>query len=133
MPSTLFQDFNQNTPITSTWLNDVNKVTYSPTGVPKSATQSAAAWVRFSVTGGIVSIQQSSNVSTVTRTATGVYQIVYGSSLTNADNVYSLSMGQAGFLVPSAELVNGVTISTFNTADAAVDPVFVTLVVFGNN
>jgi hypothetical protein len=35
MASTTFQDYNQNTPIVASWLNDVNAEVYTPTGIPK--------------------------------------------------------------------------------------------------
>ena len=133
MASTQFQDFNQNNPIVSSWLNDINNGVYTAVGTSKKAIQSTAAWVRFSVTGGVVAIQQSSNISTVVRTGTGVYVITYGAPLTNATNCYGVLMSQAGFAFESAEAVGSVTITTHDTTNAAVDPASVSVQIFGAN
>lgn len=133
MASTTFQDYNQNNPIVSDWLNDVNGVTYTPTGLKKTAIQSSAAWVRFSISGAVVTIQQSSNVLSVARTAVGVYVVTYGVRMVLAANCYEVSMAVAGFIVPSAETVNSVTLTCTNMANTAVDPTSVSLVVHGAN
>lgn len=133
MASTNFQDYNQNTPIVAAWLNDVNAGIYSPGGIPKKAVQSAAAWARFSVAGGVVTIQQSSNIATVTRTSAGLFVITYGAPLTNAANCYSFSTNLAGFQQVSAEAVGSVTVQFSNTADAATDPTLASVVIFGAN
>jgi hypothetical protein len=133
MASTTFQDFNQNTPIVSSWLNDVNSGTYTPAGTVRVALQSAVAWVRFSITGGVVAIQQSSNISSVVRTGVGVYVITYGAALTNFTNCYSVQMNVAGFTAVAAESTASVTIDTTNTSNTAFDPGSVSLVVFGAN
>lgn len=133
MASTNFQDYNQNNPIVSAWLNDVNGATYTTAGTRKLAVQSSAAWVRFSVTGGVVAIQQSSNISTVVRTGTGVYVITYGAPLTNAANSYGITMSQAGFAFEAAEAVGSVTINTHDTTNTAVDPASVSVQIFGAN
>jgi hypothetical protein len=133
MASTTFQDYNQNNPIVSSWLNDVNSGTYTPAGTVRAALQSTAAWVRFSVTGGVVAIQQSSNISTVVRTGTGVYVITYGTPLTNSTNCYGVLMSQAGFAFESAEAVGSVTITTHDTTNTAVDPASVSVQIFGAN
>ena len=133
MASTNFQDYNQNTPIVSAWLNDVNDNTYSAAGVAKTYQNSAAAWVRFSVTGGVIAIQQSVNVQSVTRTGVGVYVVQYVQALTNISNCYSISMPQAGFAEYSAESTSTVTITTTNNGNVAFDPSSVSVVVFGAN
>lgn len=133
MASTNFQDFNQNTPIVAVWLNDVNGVVYSPSGLSKSALNSAAAWVRFSVAGGVVTIQQSVNILSVVRGALGSYTINYANPMTTAVNCYGVSMGQAGFTAESAETVNSVTISTTNTANSPFDPTTMSVQIFGAN
>jgi hypothetical protein len=133
MASTNFQDYNENNPIVSSWLNDINGGVYTPAGAPKTAIQSSAAWVRFSVVAGVVTIQQSQNVSTVVRLSTGVYLITYATPLTNASNCYEISMNAAGFAFMSAEAVGSVTIDTTNTSNTAFDPGFVSVVVHGAN
>jgi hypothetical protein len=133
MANTIFQDYNQNNPIVSSWLNDINNGVYSGVGVPRKALASSAAWVRFSVTGGVVVIQQSSNIASIVRTGAGVYVVTYGAAMVNAANCYETSMGLAGFIVPSVESVNGVTLTCTNVANAATDPAFLSLVVHGAN
>lgn len=133
MATTNFQDFNQNNPVTAAWLNDINGGVYTTGGVAKKASQSAAAWARFSATGGVVTIQQSSNIATIVRTGVGVYLVTYASALTNATNSYGMSLGQAGFAFASAETTGSVTVSTVNSAGVPIDPSLVSLQVFGNN
>lgn len=133
MASTTFQDYNQNTPIVASWLNDVNAEVYTPTGIPKKALQSSAAWVRFSVVGGIVTIQQAQNISTVVRSSSGVYVVTYAAPLTNAVNCYEISTSQFGFIAFSAETSGSVTINTNNTSNVPADPSSVSLVVYGAN
>lgn len=133
MASTLFQDYNQNNPIVSSWLNDINNGVYSAQGLPRKAAASSAAWVRFDITAGVITVGQVSNIGSVVRTAVGVYVITYVTPLTNPGNCYEISMGAAGFAVPSAESVNGLTITCTTAAGAAVDPPFVGLTVHGAN
>lgn len=133
MASTTFQDFNQNTPIVSAWLNDINKGVYSPGGVPKVASLIPAAWVRFSVTAGVVAIQQSFNVSTVVRTGAGTFTITYGAPLTNAANCYQISQNSAGFAFPGAETTANVVVNTTNTGNVATDPGTCSVVIWGAN
>lgn len=133
MASTIFQDFNQNTPIVAAWLNDVNKGVYSPGGVPKVASLIPAAWVRFSVTAGVVAIQQSFNVSTVVRTGAGAFTITYGTALTNAANCYQIAQNSAGFVSYGAETASTVVVNTTNTANAATDPGTCSVVIWGAN
>ena len=128
-----FQDYNQNNPITSAFLNAVSAGVYAPAGAAKLAVQSAAAWVRFSVAGGVVTIQQSVNISTVARTSAGVYVITYNTPLTGALNAYGFSMDLPGFVFRTAESAAGLTIGTTNTANTSFDPDFVSVLVFGAN
>lgn len=133
MASTNFQDFNQNTPITASWLNDANSAVYTPGGIPKLAAQSAAAWVRFQISGGVITINESSNVVSVVRTAPGVYVINYSVIMSTTGNAYAFSMTQAGFITWAPESQTSVTVNTTNTSNVAFDPSFVCVVVFGNN
>lgn len=133
MAHTVFQDFNQNNPIVSSWLNDVDGVTYAPSGLKKVAANSAAAWVRFSVAAGVVTIQQSLNVLSVTRSSAGIFTIAYTNPMTNATNAYDISTNQAGFVSYGAETVNGVAITCANTSNVATDPGSVCVIVYGNN
>lgn len=133
MSSTVFQDFNQNTPIVSSWLNDVNGVTYSPGGVKKTASLISVAWVRFSVTGGVVTIQQSVNIASVVRASAGVFTITYGSTLTNAANCYVLSQNSAGFISFGSETTNSVVVNTANTSNVATDPGACSVIIYGAN
>lgn len=133
MASTQFKDYNQNNPVVASWLNDINGGVYSGLGVPRKALASSAAWVRFSVTAGVVAIQQSSNIASVVRTGLGVYVVTYATVLANTANCYEISMGAPGFAVPGAEAVGSVTLTCTNTASGAQDPAFVSLVVHGAN
>ena len=133
MASTEYQDYNENTPITAAWLNDVNDGVYTPTGKAKLAVQSSAVWVRFTVVGGVVTVNQSSNISSVVRLSLGVYVINYSLTMTNAANCYELSMNQAGFIFPTAETTGSVTLSFENAASALTDPGFASVVVYGAN
>lgn len=131
MASTVFQDYNQNNPIVSSWLNDINNGVYTPAGTPKKAVQSAAAWVRFSVSGGVVAIQQSSNINTVVRVGVGQYAITYSTALTNSANSYGMGMAQAGFISYLAETTTSVTVTCTNTSNVAFDPTSVSVQIFG--
>lgn len=134
MASTTFQDYNQNTPVTSAWLNDVNGVAYTPAGTKKVAAQSAAAWVRFNLVAGVVTIQQSSNISSIVRTGVGVYVITYGTAMTEVPNSYGLNMNVPGFCLPTAETANSVTVTFENTSGVAFDPAAgVSFQLFGAN
>jgi hypothetical protein len=133
MASTVFQDYNQNNPIVSSWLNDINNGVYTPAGTPRKAIQTAAAWVRFSVTAGVVAIQQSSNIASVVRSGPGVYTITYGAPMVNSANCYGVEMSAAGFTAITAESQTAVLLDTTNTANTAFDPPFVSFVVFGAN
>jgi hypothetical protein len=133
MASTNFQDYNENNPIVSAWLNDVNGVAYSPSGLKKVAVQSAAAWVRFEIVAGVITIQQSINVASVVRTSAGLYVITYGAALTNTTNCYGFSSNLVGFNNVMSETSGSVTVQFANTSDVATDPGFVSVVIFGAN
>lgn len=133
MTSTNFQDYNQNTPIVAAWLNDVNAGVYSPGGVPRTASMIPVAWVRFSVTGGMVAIQQSVNISTVVRGSVGVFTITYGSALTNTANCYQVTQNIAGFTTYGAETNQSVVVNTTNTSNVATDPGTCSVVIWGIN
>ena len=133
MASTNFQDYNQNTPIVSAWLNDVNKGIYSPGGVPRTASMIPVAWVRFSVTGGVVEIQESANISTVIRASAGVFTVTYGTALTNATNCYQVTQNVAGFTTYGTETNNSVVVNTANTSNVATDPGTCCVTIWGIN
>lgn len=133
MASTTFQDYNSNNPVTAAWLNDVNSATYTPHGTKRSAANAAAAWVKFTVTAGVVAIVQSANINTVVRTGVGVYVVTFVTPMTGASNSYSLAMSSAGFMVFSNESVNGFTITCTNTSNVAFDPASVCAQAFGAN
>jgi len=133
MASTNFQDYNQNTPIVAAWLNDINAGVYSPGGVPRTASMIPVAWVRFSISAGVVTIQQSVNIANVSRSGAGVFVITYGTSLTNAANCYDISTNIAGFASYSSETNNSVTIDIANTSNVATDPGSCCVVILGTN
>lgn len=133
MASTTFQDYNQNNPVTSAWLNDINNGIYSPGGVPRVASLIPVAWVRFAVVAGVVTIQQSVNVASVVRISTGVYVVTYGTALTNTANCYEISQNVPGFTSYGAETNQSVTINTANTADIATDPGSCCVTILGTN
>lgn len=133
MASTFFQDYNQNTPIVAAWLNDINNGVYSPGGVPRVASLIPVAWVRFSVTGGVVTIQQSFNISTVVRTSAGVFTVNYGGALTNATNCYEITQNVAGFVSYGTETNSSVVVNTANVSNIATDPGTCSVVIHGAN
>lgn len=134
MTSTVFQDYNQNTPIVAAWLNDVNAGVYSPNnGVPRVAIDIPVAWVRFAVSGGVVTITQSSNIAGVVRNSAGNFTITYGTVLTNTTNCYQISQNVAGFAEYTAETAQSVTIQLANTSNVATDPGSCCVVIHGTN
>ena len=133
MASTTFQDYNQNNPIVAAWLNDINNGVYSPGGVPRVASLIPVAWVRFSVSGGVVTIQQSVNIASVTRSSAGVFVVTYGSTLTNTANCYDITTNIAGFTSYSTETANSVTVDITNTSNVATDPGSCCVVILGAN
>lgn len=133
MSSTQFKDYSQNTPIVAAWLNDVNNDVYTAAGTAKVAKQSSAAWVRFSATGGTVVIQQSSNISTVIRTAMGVYVVTFQAPLINSHNCYSGQLGVPGFVAIPVESTSSVTLACTDNTNTPIDPASVSFTVFGDN
>lgn len=133
MASTVFQDYNQNNPIVSSWLNDINNGVYSPGGVPKVSSLIPVAWVRFSVTAGIVTIQQSFNISSVTRSSAGTFLVTYSEILTNVANCYEIAQNQAGFISYGAETTQSVVVNTGNTTNVPTDPGTCSVVIYGAN
>lgn len=134
MASTFFQDYNQNNPIVSAWLNDINNGVYSPTnGLPRVAIDIPVAWVRFSVSGGVVAITQSSNIASVIRNSAGNFTITYGGALTNVANCYQITQNIAGFSEYTAETAQSVTIQIGNTSNVATDPGSCCVVIHGTN
>lgn len=131
MASTNFQDYNQNNPIVSSWLNDVNGLAYSVGGIKKTNVLIPVAWVRF--IGGSATIQQSANIASVIRNSAGNYTINYSEALTNTTNCYGISQSQAGFGFVLAETASSVTVETTNASNVATDPGFASVVIFGTN
>jgi hypothetical protein len=131
MASTIFQDYNENNPIVSAWLNDVNNAVYPASGLPNAAAAAPVAWVRFSVAAGVVTINQAVGITGVTRTSTGVYVIQYGVSMVAAQNCYSVSSNLPGFLYTSAETQVGATINFLNVSNTPTDPGGVCFMLFG--
>jgi hypothetical protein len=127
MPSQNFQDYNQNNPVTSTWLNGVNKFIFGLLG--NNAQTSPLAWVRFNGTTG--AIVQSYGVASVVRNGLGNYTVTFAQTLAQATNVYSISQNVLGMNGTIAETTNSVTFQTANTAGANVDPTAVSITVFG--
>jgi len=121
MASTIYQDYNQNTPIVSAWLNDINKGIYSALGLPRVAADIPVAWVRFSAVAGVVTISQSQNIASVVRTGAGTYVVTYGAALVNVQNSYQIQSNVPGFTSWSAETNQSVTIQVQNTAAAFID------------
>lgn len=85
------------------------------------------AWVRFDGTTGAVA--RSFNVSSVTRTGTGVYNIVINQLGTF--NTYACSLSGAGYWAITGESGSTVTLSTFNTSGVAADIAVVGFTMFG--
>lgn len=141
MATTVFQDYNQNNPIVSAWLNDVNNDVYTPQtgipatpgGTPRLALQQAAAWVRFNISGGVVQISQSVGVASVVRLSAGLYQINYSNPMVNSANCYNVSTNLAGFQTVAAESTTSMEVNIANTSNVSTDPGFVSVVIFGAN
>lgn len=133
MASTFYQDYNQNTPVVSAWLNDINKGIYSAGGIPRTALQIPVAWVRFNVVAGVVSIVQSSGITSVVRTAPGVYTVNYSAPLTNAQNSYEITQNLPGFVSFGAETISSVVVNVANTANVGTDPGACSVTIYGAN
>lgn len=131
MASTTFVDFSQNTPIVAAWLNDVNKGVYNTDATHNLASQTPFAWVRF--TGATGAIATSANISTVTRTGTGAYHIVFALTLPQATNCYSIATNIAGFNSVTAETTSSVDVLCANTSNVATDPTSVSVQIFASH
>jgi hypothetical protein len=127
MPSVNYQDYNQNNPITSAWLNAINKFVYGASG--NNSVNSPIAWVRFN--GSTGAVVQSSGVSGVVRNSAGNYTITYATAQAQAQNVYQLTSNLLGFSAVTAESIANVTVQFENTLQVATDPTTVCLIVFG--
>lgn len=127
MPSSNFQDYNQNTPITSAWLNGVNQYIFGNTA--GHAVTSPAVWIRFNGTLGTV--QQSYGVAGITRNSAGNYTVTYNQTLPNIANCYVITTNlQGGFFVLS-ETATSVTFEVVNSGGIPTDTTLVSVVVFG--
>jgi hypothetical protein len=127
MPSRFFQDYNENTPITSNWLNGVNNFIFGSTGT--NAQTSPAAWIRFNGTAGTV--QQSYGVTSIVRNSAGNYTITFNQTLPQSANCYSISTNLLGQQAVVGETANSVTIETANAAGISTDVTIISVVVFG--
>lgn len=133
MASTNFFDYSQNTPIVAAWLNDINKGVYNAGDLtPNLAAQTPYGWVRFNGSTGIV-VQQSANISSITRSSAGVYVIAYATVLPQATNSYNVLTNLAGFQVITSESTGSVTITCSNTSNVATDPTIVCVQVWANH
>jgi hypothetical protein len=101
----------------------------------------ALAWVNFNGSGG-ASIRSSYNVSSVTRSSTGVYYITFSNALADANYVFvgsaSVTVGNFG-LVPGDEIASRTTsrTGTFYVVNAAsvnssADANNINVAIFGN-
>src|SRR5277367_435379 len=133
MASTFFQDYNQNNPIVSSWLNDVNNAVYGANGTARLAISAAAVLVSFSVVGGIVTVGQSVNVLSVVRNSLGSYTINYASPMAGPGNIYQISLGQAGIGFWTAQTSGSVTLSFQSLSGVSIDPTSAGVLVFGVN
>lgn len=87
------------------------------------------AWARFAGTTGVVS--RSFNVASVTRTGTGVYNIVINQLGPSGFNTYAVSLSSPGYWAITGESGSTVTLSTFNTSGVAADIGVVGFTMFG--
>jgi hypothetical protein len=127
MPSSNFQDYNQNNPITSLWLNGINAFVFGTAG--NNAQTSPLAWVRFN--GTTASILQSYGIAGIVRNSAGNYTITFSQTLAQSGNVYNVTTNLAGFATIVSETDNSVTIQVANTSDVATDSSIVCMTVFG--
>jgi len=127
MPSRTFQDYNQNTPITSAWLTGVNQFVFGTGG--NNAQTSPLAWVRFN--GSTGTIIQSYGVASVVRNGTGNYTVNYSQTLAQATNVYHISQNVLGMNGVVTETTSSVTFQIADASGTNVDATAVSLVAFG--
>ena len=127
MPSRTYSDYNQDNPITATWLNGVNQFVYGTAG--NNAKTSPAAWVRFDGTTG--TMVQSYGVSQVVRNSVGNYTITFANPLPQVSNCYSIMTNVLGMNAVTAETTTTVTIETANSGGVLTDPPSVSFIMFG--
>lgn len=101
------------------------------------------AWVNFSVSGGVVTINDSHNVSSVVRTATGRFNVIFTNAMKNAFYCPSVisrrptaGVSEDGICYGLGSLnrvmnVNQFPISINNAASTAEDPPFCCVTVSG--
>jgi len=113
----------------------VNGVSLSPA----SGNAVARAWVRFTLSGTTVTVQNSFNISGVTRTSAGVYTVTFTTPRSNANYVTvangpSVSNGTSRcFVTVTAQTVNNLTITMAAAAGGGNDDATaVNVLVFGS-
>lgn len=99
----------------------------------------AKAWARFSVAAQVVTIDTSYNISTITRGATGIYNVVFKTPFSSSTYGTLLSSVNDGALlyfpcINSAVAASGSScqLSIVDNSFAANDPPFVTIAFFGD-
>lgn len=98
------------------------------------------SWVKFSVSGGVVTINGSSNVTSVTRASTGVYTVNWTTPFANANYCLSLSSvnnGGAVFFVlvdttGAGQTTSAVNLVAVDNTYAVNDPNIVYVAVVGS-
>lgn len=128
MAKTTFIDYNQNTPITASWLNDIDNGVYNTDGTHNVAAQTCLGWVRFN--GATGAISSSTGILSVVRTGTGLYTITYDVTVPQSANCYAITTNQAGFGIVAGESANTVSIRCSDTSNAVVDPTIVCVQIF---
>jgi len=100
-------------------------------------TTNAIAWVNFN--GSTAAIRTSYNVSSVTRTGTGIYTITFSTATTDANYVLSSSAtnyGGTGYLSvlgpTTTQTTSAVQITVANFSGTNTDVAYVTAAIFGN-
>jgi hypothetical protein len=100
--------------LTISTLNDSSGVLATQNGM----TGIAKAWVNFGVSGGVVTVNNSFNVSSVTRSSTGRYSMTYTTAQANANYVLYASGAPSSDLIIYAISPFGATYGTNNTTTA---------------
>lgn len=105
-----------------------------------SVTTNALAWVNFGYVSSAITVRANYNVSSVTRSSTGVYVINFSTALADANYVPVLSIGNfagsggcVGGNSNATRTTTSLTIQTTNAAQTTftdTDPVYVAI--FGN-
>lgn len=92
------------------------------------------AWVVFQ-TALLPVLQDSYNIASVTNSAAGVYDIVFGQALTNGSYAVianiTTSPGNFGFVGPTSRLTTGFTINTLNSAGVLANQFEISCAVIG--